>query len=325
MPVDWFEAERKPEKDTPATAGTTAELLKLDQGNLLSLTASQGGGFMANESPVAPMTSIHAASQQHQILLQSTESDSMQIRDSSRPDSMELLAELRNRMPDLSEAEETWMKQPEILEIYLQARSSLTERADIMETALKWRVENRTLLSTLTCPCCAENAWSHDARCFGTDPEGDIVFMNCFALPRNLNPTGVAEHMTCLFERALQRFPKAKKWTWIIDMHGFGVGNMDPRTSIKLLHLLQVAYRGRLKRCIVLNAPFGWGVLWSSIQPFIQEKTASLIQFHVYPKISSDLQQLVGCDLANKLLAEMEENRDYSRARLKSWTTFWAT
>lgn len=240
------------------------------------------------------------------------------------PEAVELIAEVKKRMPELSAAEESWISQPQVLEIYLKARSTLEEQASIMETTLKWRVENRSLLSTLSCPCCLENPLSHDARCFGVDPEGDIIFMNCFALPRNIDPTGIAQHMTCLFERALQRYPNAKKWSWIIDMHGFGIGNMDPRTSIKLLGLLQVSYRGRLKRCIVLDAPFGFGGLWSSVRPFINAQTASSIQFQSYPHICTDLQQLFGCTIANKLQTEMEENRDYLRAREKTWTTFWA-
>eukprot|EP00931_Biecheleriopsis_adriatica_P041443 TRINITY_DN23684_c0_g1_i1.p1 TRINITY_DN23684_c0_g1~~TRINITY_DN23684_c0_g1_i1.p1 ORF type:complete len:447 (-),score=61.98 TRINITY_DN23684_c0_g1_i1:27-1367(-) len=240
------------------------------------------------------------------------------------PDAVKLMAEVKKRMPELSAAEESWMSQPQVLDIYLKARSTLSEQASIMQTALEWRVENRTLLSTLACPCCAENALSHDARCFGTDLEGDIIFMNCFALPRNMDPTGIAQHMTCLFERALKRYPNAKKWTWIIDMHGFGIANMDPRTSIKLLNLLQVSYRGRLKRCIVLDAPFGFGTLWSSIKVLINKQTASSIQFRSYPEISADLEKLFGCSIASQLQSEMEENRDDSRAREKTWTTFWA-
>merc|ERR1712107_69407 len=110
-----------------------------------------------------------------------------------------------------------------------------------MQETLEWRIQNRELLSHMTCPHCAANPLSHDARCFGVDPEGDLVFMNCFALPRNLDPESIEQHMTCLFEQSLKAYPQARKWTWIIDMHGCGLAHLDPRTSMRLLSLLQIA------------------------------------------------------------------------------------
>merc|ERR1712046_75043 len=134
--------------------------------------------------------------------------------------------------------------------------------------------------------------------------------MNCFALPRDLDPHGIEEHMVCLFERALAAYPSAKKWSWIIDMHDFGIYNLDPRTSIGLLHLLQVAYRGRLKHCIILDAPFLFESLWSMVCPFINERTAKSIVFKVWPEFHDELLETFGHPVADYLCSEITENRD---------------
>lgn len=226
-------------------------------------------------------------------------------------------------MPELQSQELSWLSK-DILEIYVNARPTLDKRVGICKDALQWRIQNRELLCKLECPRCSQNPLSHDARCFGVDGEGDLVFMNCFALPRDLNPEGIAQHMACVFERSLKKYPGAKKWTWIIDMHGFGVGNLDPRTSIKLLHLLQVAYRGRLKRCIVLDAPLMFASLWSVVQPFIATRTAESIVFKTWPAIQDELFETLGESVAKRVCFEIDENRDAEKVKQKTWTTFWA-
>ena len=76
-----------------------------------------------------------------------------------------------------------------------------------LRQALQWRIEKRELLSKLVCATCARDPLSHDARVFGVDPEGDIVFSNCFALPHDTPAEYITDHMVCLFERSLRMFP----------------------------------------------------------------------------------------------------------------------
>jgi len=72
-------------------------------------------------------------------------------------------------------------------------------------------------------------------------------------------------------------------------MGGFGLKHCDPRTSVALLRLLQVAYRDRLKRCIVLDAPslfVDW--LWLPLKNsgVIRPHTASLIEFKPWDDVN---------------------------------------
>lgn len=150
--------------------------------------------------------------------------------------------------------------------------------------------------------------------------------------------------MTCLFELALKRwpytggmtsasydFPAWRRWTWIIDMRGFGVANLDPRTSIKLLHLLQVGYRGRLKRAIILDAPLMFDSMWNTmITPFVKERTAQVIQFKKWSgneeECRRDLEEMLGRSEPStiRLMGEIVENGERDVQEAKTWTTFWA-
>jgi len=237
----------------------------------------------------------------------------------------------------LTDQEEKWLTD-EVLAIYVQARSTLSEQVAILTAALHWRIENRVaLLSCETCPYCVANPKHHDARLFGFDREGDYVFATCFELPQDNSGESAYRHLLCLFERALRDFPAAsggqsldchghpriRQWTFIFDLYGFGLKHGDPRVPIKLLELLQMAYRGRVKSLIVLNAPtLFWG-LWAMISPFIKQVTTAKIQFANWNGIRPQLEAKLGSALAEELAAEAEENRDPERVSRKVWEPFY--
>ena len=163
---------------------------------------------------------------------------------------------------------------------------------------------------------------------FGTYADGDVVLSNCFALHRDYNPSAIANHMACLFERALLHYPAApsstelRRWTWCIDMYGFGLQHTDPRTSLELLKLLEGTYPERLKRMLVVGAPSVFGLLWRAVRPFMQEKTAAKIEFVAWTDAPQRYEELLGPTVAGRLVAEGLENRNKARAAAKRWTTF---
>jgi len=229
---------------------------------------------------------------------------------------------------ELSRQESRWMTD-EVLSIYMAARSSHQERVNLLVEVLKWRVQNRPILGQLVCATCAADPLSHDARLFGADLDGDVVFSNCFVLPRDTTAAGITEHMICLFERALQLYPSSdpqrhRRWSWVLDLNGFGssLRHLDPRTSVALLHLLQTAYRGRLKRIVMVDAPTSFWGLWQLVKPFIRSQTAELIEFIEWPKAGPRYLELFGDQIANTLLREGLENRDDKFRATKHWTTF---
>ena len=195
----------------------------------------------------------------------------------------DLLAAILQKFDGRMQKEEHDWCTLEMATVYVSCRKSHVERVKMLGSALEWRIRRREMLSSRICPSCSANSTSHDARLFGTDAEGDCVFMNCFALPRDLHPKGIANHMACLFERALLHYPatphslQRRRWSWAIDIHGFGIQHTDPRTTYELLKLLETAYPERLKRMVIVDAPaLFWG-LWRVVKPLIQEKTAAKI------------------------------------------------
>ena len=198
--------------------------------------------------------------------------------------------------------EEAWLALPETLTVYATLSGSKADREHALCCTLRWRIEQRALLSSLVCSHCAANPRSHDCRIFGADPDGDVVLMNCFALPEELSPAGVTEHLTCVLERALRAYPGTAErpglFTWVVDIHGFGLlsRHSDPRTSVSLLTLLKVAFKGRLKRIVVLSAPTSFWATWSVVRTVVDEETDKCIEFLDWPQVlparSSRMQSL---------------------------------
>lgn len=237
----------------------------------------------------------------------------------------------------LTDQEEKWMTD-EILGIYVRARQTPAERLDILIPAMKWRIANRTELKSRSCPYCVANPLSHDARLFGFDLEGDFVFMNCFQLPHDISVDSVTRHMTCLMESALAEYPsspsiplgddghpKARQWTFIFDLHGFGLRYYDPRVTLRLLELFQVVHRARVKKFFVLDSPsIFWG-FWNMVKPFMNADTAAKIVFSNWERSRRHLEKEFGTPLAAELLDEAMENRDPNRVACKRWTTFYGS
>merc|ERR1712023_86258 len=93
--------------------------------------------------------------------------------------------------------EEAWLTE-EILTIYVRAREQHEDRLNLMKEVIQWRMEKRDILQHLECETCKANPLSHDARLFGTDADGDLIFSNCFALPHDCSPDAITNHMLCL-------------------------------------------------------------------------------------------------------------------------------
>lgn len=235
----------------------------------------------------------------------------------------------------LTMQEEMWMTE-EILGVYIRARGTSAERLRILVEALQWRIAHRETLASLDCPYCMANPLSHDARLFGFDNDGDFVFMNCFALPRDISVDSVTRHMTCLLDRALKEFPEApdapfaddghpkvRQWTYIFDLHGFGMRYYDARVPLRLLELFQVVHRGRLKKMICLDAPFGFGNFFNIVRPFMKPATREKLEFSSWESIRPSLQATIGTSLTAELYDEAIENRDPDSVAVKTWTTFY--
>merc|ERR1712032_1518867 len=152
----------------------------------------------------------------------------------------------------------------------------------------------------------------------------------------DISVDSVARHMTCLLERALNEYPsspdalleedghpKTRQWSFIFDLYGFGLRYYDPRVTMRLLELFQVAHRGRLKKLFVLDAPWVFWSFWQIVRPFMKEETAAKVEFSDWETIGPHFVDQFGDHLAEELLEEARENRDPQRVASKHWTTFY--
>lgn len=164
------------------------------------------------------------------------------------------------------------------------------------------------------------------ARIFGVDPDGDCVIMNCFALSRDYSARGVSDHLACLFERAIDEFPTEGRlrWTWVIDVHGFGVQHTDPRVALEMVTLLECAYVERLKRLLIVDAPGIFFGLWRAVKPLLREATVAKVEFASWDAAAGRYEDLFGSEVAERLLAEGVENRDRAAVRDKRWASYYA-
>jgi hypothetical protein len=225
-------------------------------------------------------------------------------------DADDLLAAIRDKFESRMTAPEWNWCTPQVVAVYVSCRKTLPERVKMLGSAIEWRIKRRDMLSCRSCPSCAADPLSHDARMFGTDADGDVAFYNCFALHHDYNSSAIANHMACLFERALLHYlagpssTELRRWTWCIDMYGFGLQHTDPRTSLELLKLLECAYPERLKHMLIVGAPSVFWVLWRAVKPFIQEKTAAKIEFVAWSDAPQRYEELLGPTVAGRLVSE---------------------
>eukprot|EP00928_Gymnodinium_smaydae_P071478 TRINITY_DN55043_c0_g1_i1.p1 TRINITY_DN55043_c0_g1~~TRINITY_DN55043_c0_g1_i1.p1 ORF type:complete len:308 (+),score=35.68 TRINITY_DN55043_c0_g1_i1:61-984(+) len=247
----------------------------------------------------------------------------------------ELLFAARAHFKDrMTKLEESWLTDEE-LGIYVRARKTIAERLEILVPALEWRISNRAVLDECRCPCCERNPKAHDARLFGFDLDGDYVFMNCFALPQEVSPEGVIRHMTCLIEKALREYParpityeedghpRVRTWTFVFDLHGFGVRYYNPKVTMRLMHLFQLAYRQRVKKMIILDPPIIFKGFWKIVKPFMRPSTIEKVQFSHWQRILPQFEERFGTDFAKELHEEALENRDLEKVASKKWLPFY--
>merc|ERR1712217_17338 len=104
--------------------------------------------------------------------------------------------------------------------------------------------------------------------------------------------------MECLMERALKEYPlpaevtleedghpRIRRWTFIFDLYGFGIRYYDPRVTMRLMDLFQMAYRGRVKQLIVLALPSLFSPFWKMVQPFMKPATLEKVEFSDWDSI----------------------------------------
>jgi hypothetical protein len=87
--------------------------------------------------------------------------------------------------------------------------------------------------------------------------------------------------------------PVPQQFVVIFDLKGFStslVFNSNARQMIrKLIYVAQAQYPERLRKVLLVNAPYGFSAAWSLVSALLDEKTVSKINFCTISDIAKDV------------------------------------
>jgi hypothetical protein len=64
-----------------------------------------------------------------------------------------------------------------------------------------------------------------------------------------------------------------ESWDWVLDFHGFGLADCDPRLARIFLNLSAAHYPERLGHFFIVSAPALFNTLWKAIQGMVDPVT----------------------------------------------------
>ena len=193
-----------------------------------------------------------------------------------------------------------------------------------LHETLIWQAEERP--SHLHCPACPKDAKSHYMQVVAFDRGRRPAIYSCLSIPTNHALEDNRLHMISIFEQAIAVMPPGvEDWVWVLDMHGFGLKNIDPRLAFAFLKVSAAHYPERLAQAYIISAPRVFHGFWKTIAPFIDPKTKSKIWFGAFhkhgdnAKVRAALAKNMDGPTVDWFMREMEENRHKSVAKHKHY------
>lgn len=161
---------------------------------------------------------------------------------------------------------------------YLEASSHDVSRAyaRILNT-LKWRAEKGLEYRPMFCSGCEEDEDNHCFFGLGMDRRGLEVMYCCPGRARVKDPESSLLHMFKALESVFEGNALPGKIAWMIDLHGMGWRDLDPRTGSGAVPVLANHYPERLAQVCLLDSPAIFKFAWSGIQPLLDPVTANKV------------------------------------------------
>lgn len=194
-----------------------------------------------------------------------------------------------------------------------------------LRDTLEWR--RREAPERMECTACAANPKSHYMHVIGHDMAARPVIYSCLELATNRDVQDNRRHMLSTFEQAIRLMPPGvESWCWVLDFHGFGVRDCDPRLAKIFLTETAAHYPERLGQFFVISAPRLFNGLWKAISGFIDPVTKQKIHFCQFSrkggneKVQALLLRHFDPETATWLMNEMAENREKALALSKAYS-----
>eukprot|EP00890_Picochlorum_soloecismus_P006490 jgi/Picsp_1/6842/NSC_04179-R1_protein len=201
----------------------------------------------------------------------------------------------------------------EMVQRYIRAVGGRDARkaAKRLKLTLEWYQHEN--IESLMCPACPRVKSSHYMQCVCFDRFDRPTIYSCLELATNKDIEDNRRHMVATFETAvLLMGQNVSQWNWILDFHGFGIRDCDPRLAKIFLNMAAEHYPERLGHFFVIDAPTLFSSLFKTIRPLIDPKTAKKILFlklNNENAIHKHMGKYYEADVLDWLVAEMRDNR----------------
>ena len=156
---------------------------------------------------------------------------------------------------------------------------SLRAAGDSLAATVRWRADfgADTLRS---CACCDADPFAHCFFSVGLDRRGWEVAYCCAGRTTKKDATSITRHFVAFLEATFARHDAPSHFIILLDLHGFGLGDLDPRVAVRCITVLLSHYPDRVAQVAILDAPWVfaavWAVLKQAIDPLSQQKACML-------------------------------------------------
>mmetsp|Transcript_11033 Transcript_11033/g.31184 ORF Transcript_11033/g.31184 Transcript_11033/m.31184 type:complete len:290 (+) Transcript_11033:309-1178(+) len=187
-----------------------------------------------------------------------------------------------------------------------------------------WRKKHD--VEMVVCQACLSNPRSHYMHVVGHDLKNQPVIYSVFSLAEDKNPDENKKHMIHQFETAVRLMGEgAERWVWVMDFHGFGLPDCNPKIAKIFLGMTSAHYPERLSHIIVIGAPGIFNGLWGMLKPMIPDVTKQKIMFVPYDldhksqgkELRGALAPIFGPELLEWLCTEMSDSREKVKQHIK--------
>ena len=165
-----------------------------------------------------------------------------------------------------------------ILQDYADLGRSVGRTTQYLLSTLRWR-ESQGFHAELL-PACAECVASMSHHCafgLGRDKRGREVLYSCPGRSRLKDPDSCLRHMWLVAEAALRRSPEAKL-LFLVDLQGFGLRDMDPRSGTRFVPVMLSHHPGRFAQFALLSPPLVFKVIYNMLAPLCPASTIEKVK-----------------------------------------------
>ena len=156
---------------------------------------------------------------------------------------------------------------------------SLKAAADGLAATMKWR-KDYGADNIKSCKHCDVDPFAHCFFSIGRDRRGWEVSYACSGRARNKDHTSIAHHLVAFMESVFNKPNPPTHFIILLDLHGFGIGELDPRVAIYAITILLKHYPDRVAQVCLLDSPWIFKGMWNFIKhaadPLSQQKAAFL-------------------------------------------------